>query len=588
MSWLSDLLGKVVKTSTETLPDRKIVRFLGDGVAVTDNPAEGSTDVAIGGGGGSGSSFNVSDFDTWAEFYTEASTAAAPVTVYFPEDYTIPAGTYNVQGWTFLGVYDVDSGTPIELEIDEDVVFNTTHITARNLVMFQKSTAADAVMLTATAQYTTIVLDNATLRSDSAACCFVQLGAGGFLNFRMSGTSELDSRVAEVPAAQTGSIFVYTDGGSIGEAAFLSDVTSTAVAYIISGTPFGTYYETQLSPLAVFHLYPGSAQADLDMGSHKMVGLAAPGDDDTAAANRLYVNGPAATAAALADDDKVGFKDISDTSEGSDGTRKWFTFTNLWTWFLTKLGTLATVSTSSATLSTESVTRVTYAGGTCALSLPASTTTWPVGVTRRVVKENTSANGITLAPDSGGTIQGLGTNVAMTLPGSTRPAATTYADQWWDVTREATSTWRVQGGAVRYDSSGNVDLGAGNLATSGTVDGRDVSTDGGILDTLKVGDASAGIVATAKTSNFSVGASETYLRLDTSSGAIAATAPSPAVAGRRFTLKKISTDANPVTLVQNASEQIEGVAATFTCPGSTFANKPSYTFESNGTNWDMV
>jgi hypothetical protein len=46
MSWLSDLLGKTVKTEAETLPDRKVIRFIGP-VTVEDNPSEGSTDVTL-------------------------------------------------------------------------------------------------------------------------------------------------------------------------------------------------------------------------------------------------------------------------------------------------------------------------------------------------------------------------------------------------------------------------------------------------------------------------------------------------------------------------------------------------------------
>jgi hypothetical protein len=50
MSWLSDLLGKTVKTEAETLPDRKVIRFM-DPATVEDNPTEGSTDVTIFGDG---------------------------------------------------------------------------------------------------------------------------------------------------------------------------------------------------------------------------------------------------------------------------------------------------------------------------------------------------------------------------------------------------------------------------------------------------------------------------------------------------------------------------------------------------------
>jgi hypothetical protein len=104
---------------------------------------------------------------------------------------------------------------------------------------------------------------------------------------------------------------------------------------------------------------------------------------------------------------------------------------------------LGTVSTASATLGVHSITQVTHAAALCALTLPASQATWPIGVTRRVRKSNASAFGITLAPNAGGTVQGLAVDAVFTFPGSTIASSTTTSDMVWEVTRDGASTWRV-------------------------------------------------------------------------------------------------------------------------------------------------
>jgi hypothetical protein len=104
---------------------------------------------------------------------------------------------------------------------------------------------------------------------------------------------------------------------------------------------------------------------------------------------------------------------------------------------------LGTVSAASGTLGVHSITQVTHAAALCALTLPASQATWPIGVTRRVRKSNTSAFGITLAPNAGGTVQGLAADATFTLPNSTIASSTTTSDMVWEVTRDGASTWRV-------------------------------------------------------------------------------------------------------------------------------------------------
>jgi len=115
--------------------------------------------------------------------------------------------------------------------------------------------------------------------------------------------------------------------------------------------------------------------------------------------------------------------------------------------------TTATVAGASATLTGASMTRITYAAGVCTLTLPASLTTWPIGTTNRLQKENASAFTIILTPDTGSTLQGGAANAPVTLPGSALPSSTTVGDMWWDVTRISATVWRFDGGHARYVTS---------------------------------------------------------------------------------------------------------------------------------------
>ncbi len=105
---------------------------------------------------------------------------------------------------------------------------------------------------------------------------------------------------------------------------------------------------------------------------------------------------------------------------------------------------IATVSAvGPTTLTAATITEVTYAAALSALVGPASTTTWAIGLTKYVRKSNTSTFGITFKPNTGGTVQGLGTDVTLTLPGSTIPSSTSTSDMYWAITRDALNTWRV-------------------------------------------------------------------------------------------------------------------------------------------------
>lgn len=96
---------------------------------------------------------------------------------------------------------------------------------------------------------------------------------------------------------------------------------------------------------------------------------------------------------------------------------------------------------SSATLSGAGQQRVTYASGTFTANLPTSTTDWPVGTSRPVVKDNASVYGISLTPDASHSINGGTNGVAVTLFGSTVAPTTTDPRPMWLVTRTGNTTW---------------------------------------------------------------------------------------------------------------------------------------------------
>lgn len=95
-------------------------------------------------------------------------------------------------------------------------------------------------------------------------------------------------------------------------------------------------------------------------------------------------------------------------------------------------------------------------------------------------------------------------------------------------------------------------------------------------------------IASSKTGSYSCINTDTFIPIDTTAGSITIKLPDPTTGARMVTYKKTTTDANPVSASQFASETIEGTAATFVCPGSTSALKLSWTFISNATNWRVI
>lgn len=85
-----------------------------------------------------------------------------------------------------------------------------------------------------------------------------------------------------------------------------------------------------------------------------------------------------------------------------------------------------------------------------------------------------------------------------------------------------------------------------------------------------------------KTSNYSVGANDSLVFVNTTGGAFTVTLPSPATQ-RTILIKDVggSLGTNQLTIARNASETIEGLAANLLL----YCNFGFYRFQSDGTNW---
>jgi len=89
------------------------------------------------------------------------------------------------------------------------------------------------------------------------------------------------------------------------------------------------------------------------------------------------------------------------------------------------------------------------------------------------------------------------------------------------------------------------------------------------------------------TSNATLPSKDRSMFVDTGSGAVTLTLPSPTGrnAGRQFSITKTNTGTNKITLARAASESINGSAANLDLPGSTDADYGRWHVVSDGTNW---
>jgi hypothetical protein len=234
---------------------------------------------------------------------------------------------------------------------------------------------------------------------------------------------------------------------------------------------------------------------------------------------------------------------------------------------------LGTVSTASGTLGVHSITQVTHAAALCALTLPVSQATWPIGVTKRVRKSNTSSFGISLAPNSGGTVQGGATDAALTLPGSDIPSSTTTGDMWWDVTRDAASTWRVQASPTAAQ------LGAATTAALAA------------LAAIVEEDALAERSTSVRTvlGNTSLNTYDRFLNV-TASADINLTA-APGDKGRWFWIYKDAATSLTIRLVPDGTDKIDDVNATYTLKGCTSLRRGwwlVFNIDGSGDDWKVL
>jgi hypothetical protein len=234
---------------------------------------------------------------------------------------------------------------------------------------------------------------------------------------------------------------------------------------------------------------------------------------------------------------------------------------------------LGTVSTASGTLGVHSITQVTHAAALCALTLPVSQATWPIGVTKRVRKSNTSSFGISLAPNSGGTVQGGATDAALTLPGSDIPSSTTTGDMWWDVTRDAASTWRVQASPTAAQ------LGAATTAALAAL--------AAIVEEDALSERSTSVRTVLGST--SLNTYDRFLNV-TASADINLTA-APGDKGRWFWIYKDVTTSLTIRLVPDGTDKIDDVNATYTLKGCTSLRRGwwlVFNVDGSGDDWKVL
>lgn len=116
---------------------------------------------------------------------------------------------------------------------------------------------------------------------------------------------------------------------------------------------------------------------------------------------------------------------------------------------------------------------------------------------------------------------------------------------------------------------------ANNDGASGQVARVDHVHDGGVMYPVR------------KTASFSIAATEGVCLVDTSAGDVEITLP--AVAQRRFSVKKITTDSNRIILAPNGSDGIEGRSRKYMLPGSDLRERGEWdvygSTQASATGW---
>lgn len=281
-----------------------------------------------------------------------------------------------------------------------------------------------------------------------------------------------------------------------------------------------------------------------------------------------------------------------------------------------------TILTASATLTAVSqIVQVDATAGAVVLALPAASAA--AGVRYLIRQIDSSENTITLDPAGSDAVADGGAGVDYLLPESGAPGA-------WNIHCNGVSDWRRSDYVTPIPAMGAIDglrlteqagdpsatANEGKLYTKdvGGVthhfvllsDGTSIRLSGTATAPAALGRAaSAGTLAsvanadhvhdegvlvapTSMSSNTTLTAAMQVLLIDTTSGALNLTLPTPVSSSpRHWLLKKINAGASDITLIRGGSENIEGAGANKKLPQSESLELPSWTLvrDNSGNFW---
>lgn len=268
MSWLSDLLGKIIKHDSTILPDRKTLRFLGNGFVVSDNPDEGSTDVTIEGDFSLGSS----GFDSWEDFYESASALNVPITVYIDENVTVPEGSYDVSRWTFIGLATASAQRPT-LSFDPGATFTANGTTFQNVALIGGGVVSVSTGLAL------INLIDVEISGSNPDGFFVLSGDGSIVLVCDGSFNALQNWTGQTVTASGGFILVADGSITVAAGAFQGSTGALTIAF---DDVFKTF-ATQSSFSGSVTIVVPQAFQDMDLGGHKIMSLGTPSTPGDAA-----------------------------------------------------------------------------------------------------------------------------------------------------------------------------------------------------------------------------------------------------------------------------------------------------------------